>query len=720
MPGIEKYLSRIHKSMSSGEIFFFLLTSLLMVSACGKEDNTPIVDDDDNSATQTSYMYLQENGLKMVSVSVLEDKYVYSLSVFKGGDNAGFEADANIRIWSEKELAAYNQSRGTSYASLPSGLYTINPESFSFTKEESSHKIDIELSPLKLIKLIEENNLEYVIPLRLESTDMEVSEKRQDLLLYISLDVPRVEFSTYNVNVVLSEATVDVQLDTKYNFKENGKLAPSAWDFNCMFTIPDNAQQLVDAFNASNESQYELMPESACNLSEVSLQYGVGDDSSSATLTIDRSKLGLKYYLLPLKIQSDFNKVIGDSRICYVTVIRTYKTWQAFDAFNKYLLDANKFIYKSDTEQKAAVDRWGGAAAIWCQPTYWDMAMNAYKRAKKEGDTTREIEYKELCEKIFSGNKKHYVNFDFDDSNTNTGWFIYDDIQWWTITLARAYELFKVDEYLTLSEAAFSRVWYGSPRVRDTGSYADPSKDLGGGMFWQWQPIEYADPNKADHGKMSCINFPTVVAAMILYNNIPSGRTVDPSPLEFKNSANETVYRPAYHTRDFYLEKGKAIYDWGVKNLFDVNNGRVADSKHGSQNPDWTTHVYNQSTFIGASCLLYKVTNDQTYLSNAIKAADYVVNEMSKEHGLLPFETGAEQGIYTAIFAQYMDLLVNDCGQEKYRSFLEHNIATGWSNRDKVRDLCGGEAWVSVKESSKLESYYASGIPALMLLFSQD
>ena len=31
----------------------------------------------------------------------------------------------------------------------------------------------------------------------------------------------------------------------------------------------------------------------------------------------------------------------------------------------------------------------------------------------------------------------------------NTGWFIYDDIMWWTVTLARAYELFAgVEEYL--------------------------------------------------------------------------------------------------------------------------------------------------------------------------------------------------------------------------------------------------------------------------------
>ena len=144
--------------------------------------------------------------------------------------------------------------------------------------------------------------------------------------------------------------------------------------------------------------------------------------------------------------------------------------------------------------------------------------MNAYKRAKAEGDTERENKYKQLCDDLFAGNKAHYVNFDFDDNNENTGWFIYDDIQWWTITLARAYELFKVEEFRSLAEASFARVWYGSPRVGDTGSYADPEKNLGGGMFWQWQPIGNPNENAAGDGKMACINFPTVVAALTLYN----------------------------------------------------------------------------------------------------------------------------------------------------------------------------------------------------------
>ena len=392
-------------------------------------------------------------------------------------------------------------------------------------------------------------------------------------------------------------------------------------------------------------------------------------------------------------------------------IVPTYTnadTWQAYDAFNTYLLDANKHIYKSSTADKAATERSHGAAAIWCQPTYWDMAMNAYKRAKAEGNSENEAKYKKLCDDIFAGNKAHYAKFNFDDNNENTGWFIYDDIMWWTITLARGYELFKVDEYLTLSEKSFGRVWYGSAKVGDTGSYADPAKGLGGGMFWQWQPISRPNPNVASDGKMACINFPVVVAALTLYNNVPEGRT------------ESTNARPAYQTKAQYLAKGKEIYDWGVANLIDKNTGQVADSRHGKGNPAWNDHVYNQATYIGASVLLYKATGDKQYLDNAVKAADFTTGVISSKLDLLPFETGAEQGIYTGIFAQYIAMLVYDCGQTQYVPFLKRTINYGWANRDKTRNLCGGDYSKPQMDGNAIESYAASGIPALMLLFPAD
>lgn len=377
--------------------------------------------------------------------------------------------------------------------------------------------------------------------------------------------------------------------------------------------------------------------------------------------------------------------------------------WNAYDGFNRQLLDKEKHIYKTNTSYDKATDRFNGAAAIWCQPIYWDMAMNAYKLAKTTKDLKKAKNYKTLCRKIFEGNKAQYAGFNFDDNNENTGWFIYDDIMWWTISLARAYELFGDEEYLELSEKSFHRVWYGSPKVGDDGSY-DSER---GGMFWQWQPIQNPVPHKKNDGKMACINFPTVVAALTLYNNVPEKRNISEGKLkEYKL------------TKADYLARGKKIYQWGVENLMDSESGKIADSRHGEGNPNWKTHIYNQATFIGASVLLYKVTHNADYLKNAILAADYSVHQMSAEHGVLPFENGIEQGIYTAIFAQYMAMLVYDCGQTQYLPFLQKNIAMGWENRDCTRDICSGEYFRKCKEGEEIDSYSASGIPALMLLFS--
>lgn len=379
--------------------------------------------------------------------------------------------------------------------------------------------------------------------------------------------------------------------------------------------------------------------------------------------------------------------------------------WTAYEGFNRHLMDAGKAIYKTDTSFEQATDRWHGAAAIWCQPIYLDMAMNASRLARRQKDKARERQYRDLARRIFEGNKAQYCGFDFHDNNENTGWFIYDDIQWWTITLARAYQFFGDEEFLRLAEASFSRVWYGSDRVGDTGSYADPAQGLGGGMFWQWQPIRNPNPNRAGDGKMACINFPTVVAAMTLYNSVPRRR----------KSSDEA--KPLTQTRQQYLDKAREIYDWGVRNLYNAETGRIADSRHGTGEPAWKAHVYNQGTFIGASVMLYQATGEKHYLDKAVKATDFTVGEMSAQHGLLPFESGIEQGIYTAIFAQYVAMLVYECGQEQYIPFLERTIACGWNNRDRTRDVCGGDYSRPLQPGELVDSYSASGIPALMLLF---
>ena len=393
--------------------------------------------------------------------------------------------------------------------------------------------------------------------------------------------------------------------------------------------------------------------------------------------------------------------------------------WKAYEDFNTAFLDKTRNIYKADTKQPNADHRGNGyrdgdvsgcAAAIWCQAIMYDMVVNAYRRAETEGDEARMKTYKTLHNRIYSGEMSHYVNFNFDDCNTNNGWFVYDDIMWWTCALARAYETFGTKAYLTFSERSFCRVWYGSAKVGDDGSYADPARfegKYGGGMFWEWQPISNPKPHQPGDFRSACINFPTVIAACLLHKLVPEGRAVP------------TAARPTQQTKEWYLEKAKEVYAWADKTLVN-SSGRVADGIHGGD-PEFKDHLYNQATYIGASCLLYLLTNEISYLTKARRAADYVISNMCTG-GILKYESGYEQGIYAAIYAQYIKLLVYECGlsealTKKYLTHIQRNIQRAYTDMDPERGIQIGDFSKKTGADDVVESYGASGMPALMLMF---
>src|SRR5690625_3798597 len=96
------------------------------------------------------------------------------------------------------------------------------------------------------------------------------------------------------------------------------------------------------------------------------------------------------------------------------------------------------------------------------------------------------------------------------------------------ISLKVAYEITGEEVYLEKSITGFDRVWEGS---------YDPEQ---GGMYWDFH----------HSGKNACINYPTVIAAMRLFN---------------------------LTGEESYLEKAREIYHWSRENLLDPESGRVAD-----------------------------------------------------------------------------------------------------------------------------------------------
>jgi predicted alpha-1,6-mannanase (GH76 family) len=319
----------------------------------------------------------------------------------------------------------------------------------------------------------------------------------------------------------------------------------------------------------------------------------------------------------------------------------------AFNNFNEYFYSPADQLYYATTEKKSI-------GAIWTQAVFWDIAMDIYKRTNEPAHLT-------LIKDIYQGGARRYDQYNW---SNRTVWFIYDDMMWWIISLARAYQLTGEKQYLDLSVSGFKRVW-------------DESYDpVEGGMFWDFN----------HSGKNSCINFPTVIAAMLLHN------------ITGESS---------------YLQRAKDVYQWSLKNLADSTTGRVADNNIKGRK-GWSDYTYNQGTFIGAAVMLYKQTGEEAYLKQARLAADYTQQAMSDKDGILPAEGDwNEQGVLKAIFAHYIMMLVKDGNQPQYLPWLRKNINTAWGNRDVTRGLTYRNYKVPCPTGT-IQSYEASSAVALM------
>ena len=111
--------------------------------------------------------------------------------------------------------------------------------------------------------------------------------------------------------------------------------------------------------------------------------------------------------------------------------------------------------------------------------------------------------------------------------------------------------------------------------------------------------------------------------------------------------------------------------------------------------------------------MMYNETNNEKFLKDAILVADYSKNKMSDKNGILLVKNGIEQGVYTAIFAQYNIRLIEDGNQPQYIPWMQHNIDMAWKNRDKKRNLTFKDANVTCP-TGIIEVYDASACVALM------
>ena len=158
----------------------------------------------------------------------------------------------------------------------------------------------------------------------------------------------------------------------------------------------------------------------------------------------------------------------------------------------------------------------------------------------------------------------------------------YDDNVWLVIDFAEAYHTTKNKTYLNQAELIWKFVISGW------------DEKLDGGIYW-------CEQNK--QSKNTCSNAPSVVAAAKLY---------------------ETTGKATY------LETAEKIYAWTKRNLQDTTDFLYFDNLNLQGKTDKRKFAYNSGQMLQGASLLYKITKNKTYLTDAQDIAKSALAFFSK------------------------------------------------------------------------------------------
>ncbi len=292
----------------------------------------------------------------------------------------------------------------------------------------------------------------------------------------------------------------------------------------------------------------------------------------------------------------------------------------------------------------------------WPQAHAMDVIVDAYMRSGKK-------QYLDIYPLWWEGAPK----FNFSGRKEDPWWNVFvDDMEWIVLAQIRMWESTGDTKYIEKARQMYDQWVWTTWGPEDEAPWY-------GGITWK------TDVAKS---KNACSNGPAALIAARLYN--------------FYDKAGLKGGK----ARDEYLTEAKKIYHWMRKVLFDNQKGAVADNinRRGDVNRRWI-FTYNQGTFLGAAHELYKITGDKQYLDDAVLAANYVIDHMTNNKGVLEDAAGGDGGLFHGIFFRYFVKLINDetldmATRTKFHNYLTH-LATSMADNgiNPKSYLYGGKWW---------------------------
>jgi uncharacterized protein YyaL (SSP411 family) len=211
----------------------------------------------------------------------------------------------------------------------------------------------------------------------------------------------------------------------------------------------------------------------------------------------------------------------------------------------------------------------------------------------------------------------------------------YDDNQWIAIACIDAYNRTKQQHYLDMAEMIYRFMMTGYDTIS------------GGGLYWK-------EGDKTT--KNTCSNGPGILIALQLY--------------KITNNKN-------------YLDTALVLYNWVNAHLRSPEGVYYDNVKLPSLKIDSAVYTYNTGTMLQSNVLLYEITQDKKYLTEA--------QQMAKAAEKFFYKNGKLPGNYwfnVVLLRGYMELYAIDHNRQQIQFFIDDANRT-WQEEKDQNNLLG-------------------------------
>lgn len=262
----------------------------------------------------TSILYLKNSGQIQVDFYNVDQDITFSTSIGKGGTNPSISRDASLNVFTQEEMDLYNEENATNFVMIPTEYYEF-AQDYTFKGDTKNLPVNITLK--KSFATLDKST-QYVLPLKLTSSEYSVNATKSTMLLLPEVITPRIsltntgEQSAPELSIHQESATFTTSVLMNMN--------NLGWEFSVNYeTDPQVLQSLANIFIATKGEEYTMLPIESYELNPSAFT----ETENEKELNIKILSKGLENgkYVIPVVIK-EINGVPFEfsTDVCYVTV----------------------------------------------------------------------------------------------------------------------------------------------------------------------------------------------------------------------------------------------------------------------------------------------------------------------------------------------------------------------------------------------------------------